>query len=209
MRRCAAGGKQNLRADPATGPGCRSAAPNRAARPRSGETQARTMSQRLHRDAIDQREIVDLRSLHCSAAAGAIGERRIGLTARRQCVRQRRSTRHTGAAPSRARCSVRNRLREDNASPSGSRTVGTPMISRRQMQIGDHAAHHLQLLPILLAKIRAIGPHLAEQLGAHRGDTAEMPGRASPSHCSAGPATSIVVASPAGYIVATSGSQTS
>jgi len=33
---------------------------------------------------------------------------------------------------------------------------------------------NLQLLPILLAEIGAIGSHLAEQFRAHRGHTAEM-----------------------------------
>ena len=67
-------------------------------------------------------------------------------------------------------------LRLDSASPSGSRTVGTPTTPTPRSRSCGHPPDQRQLLVVLLAEVRAAGPHQVEELG-HDGEHAgEVPG---------------------------------
>ena len=49
-------------------------------------------------------------------------------------------------------------------------------MSIADVEVGDHPADDRELLEILLAEQRDVGPDLVEQLGDHRRDAVEMPG---------------------------------
>ena len=67
-------------------------------------------------------------------------------------------------------------MRDERASPSGSRTVGQATIVMRQPQLFDHPPHQEELLRVLLAEVRGRRTHHVEQPmdgGEHAG---EVPG---------------------------------
>ena len=65
-------------------------------------------------------------------------------------------------------------MRLDSARPSGSRTVGMADHLDPEVEVGDHPADDGQLLEVLLAEHRHVGPDGAEELGHHRGHAVEV-----------------------------------
>ncbi len=66
-------------------------------------------------------------------------------------------------------------FRLDMARPSGSRTVGCPITSHAQVEIGGQTPYDRQLLEVLLPEHGDIGPDGDEQLRDDRRDAVEMP----------------------------------
>ena len=80
-----------------------------------------------------------------------------------------------GRASARARSSGESRtLRDERASPSSSRTVGITHELELELEVGDHPAQDVDLLRVLLAVEREVGPDDVEQLEADRRDAAEV-----------------------------------
>ena len=112
-----------------------------------------------------------------------------GARARARGTRRlRRASRRRGSA-----------LRLDSASPSASRTVGTPTISTSKPRSRDQAADHRELLEVLLAEHRDVGLRGEQQLRHDRRDAAEVARpRARRRAAARAPSTSTQVCAPGG-----------
>ena len=91
-------------------------------------------------------------------------------------------------------------MREESASPSGSRTVGTISMPHGEVEVAHHAADHDDLLGVLLAEERDVGRDDVEQLADDGADAVEVPGAAlgALQHGATGPPTRTLVAKPSG-----------
>ena len=104
--------------------------------------------------------------------------------------------------------SLRNRLRDDKARPSGSRTVATWAIDNGRCKSSTILRTTCSCCQSFSPKYARSGLTWPNNFAQTVATPQKCPGRAAPSQFSAGPVTEIVVASSCGYIVSGSGSQT-
>ncbi len=153
---------------------------------------------------IDQGDIIDL-----EAGGGQRlprgGQHRLDIvtladTLRRNAKRPRQC-RPPGCADRRRdrRCGT------TSARPSSSRWVGQAHDLDPEIEIGNHAADHRQLLIILFAEPGDVGRTWLNSFDTTVATPSKWPGRAAPSSPSLTPATETLVAKPSGYIASTGG----
>ena len=144
--------------------GCSRVPPPRAGRCRSGGSSRRARRRRGRAARTGRAR----RSRRRGRPARAGPRARFGV-ARREGARERERRARGRRAPGSA-------LRDESASPSASRTVGTTRISSPRARSPTIRRTHLDLLGVLLAEVRAVGADDDEELQADGGDAAEVPG---------------------------------
>ena len=154
---------------------------------RTSPTRAATATSTVAVDAADGGEGVGRRrargtrarrrSRRIAARAAARDARRRRARRRRRRARAASSARRSASARSRS-SSRRRTLRLDSARPSGSRTVGHDLDRDRDVEVAHEPADDRDLLGVLLAEERDVGPDHVEELGHDGRDAVEVLGAA-------------------------------